>query len=379
MRSARATILACVKSTSSPDGERTVGRSRSGRGTPRPLLSPAVVLVATDPLFAEHDPGRGHPERPARLDAVLAGLDRVGLDAGSRTDLGRRPATRAELERVHPAEYLDRLEEVCASGGGSLDPDTSVSERSFDAAVCAAGAGLAAIEALDAGLSDSAFLAVRPPGHHAVPAHAMGFCLLNNVAIAAAALVARGERVLIVDWDAHHGNGTQAIFEASPAVFYVSLHEWPLYPGTGRLDETGVGDGVGTTLNFPLPAGATGDVYLEALDTVVSPAVDQFAPSWVLVSAGYDAHRADPLTGLDLSAGDFADLTARVAAFAPAPGRLVVFLEGGYDLQALSDSVAATVGTLAGVAQQREPATSGGPGRRVVAAARELWHPPALT
>jgi acetoin utilization deacetylase AcuC-like enzyme len=132
-----------------------------------------VVLVATDPLFAEHDPGRGHPERPARLDAVLAGLDSVGLDAGSRTDLGRRAATRAELERVHPAAYLDALERVCANGGGSLDPDTAVSERSFEAAVCAAGAGLAAIDALDAGGSGSAFLAVRPPGHHAVPAHAM--------------------------------------------------------------------------------------------------------------------------------------------------------------------------------------------------------------
>ena len=264
-----------------------------------------VVLVATDPLFAEHDPGRGHPERPARLDAVIAGLDGVGLGAADRTDLGRRPATRAELERVHPAAYLDALERVCANGGGALDLDTSVSERSFEAAICAAGAGLAAIEALDAGVSDSAFLAVRPPGHHAVPAHAMGFCLLNNVAIAAAALVERGERVLVVDWDAHHGNGTQEIFESSPDVFYVSLHEWPLYPGTGRLDETGIGAGVGTTLNLPLPAGATGDVYLEALDTVVAPAVEHFAPTWVLVSAGFDAHRADPLTGLGLSAGRF--------------------------------------------------------------------------
>src|SRR4029079_7662879 len=256
--------------------------------------------------------------------------------------------------------YLDHLERVCSGGGGPLDADTAVSERSFEAAICAAGAGLAAIDALDAGGSGSAFLAVRPPGHHAVPAHAVGFCLLNNIAIAAAALVARGERVLIVDWDAHHGNGTQAIFEATPEVFYVSLHEWPLYPGTGRLDETGTGAGTGTTLNLPLPAGATGDVYLEALDTVVSPAVEQFAPTWVLVSAGFDAHRADPLTGLDLSAGDFADLTARVAAFAPAPGRLVVFLEGGYDLQALSDSVASTVATLAGLTDRRGTATPRG-------------------
>jgi acetoin utilization deacetylase AcuC-like enzyme len=335
-----------------------------------------VVLVVTDPLFAEHDPGRGHPERPARLDAVLAGLAAVGFDRReiARSEPAGRRATRAELERVHPAEYLDALERVCARGGGPLDADTAVSARSFEAAITAAGAGLGAIDALDAGEAHAAFLAVRPPGHHAVPAHAMGFCLLNNVAITAAALVDRGERVLVVDWDAHHGNGTQDIFESSPDVFYVSLHEWPLYPGTGRLDETGTGAGVGTTLNLPLPAGATGDVYIEALDTVVAPAVARFAPTWVLVSAGYDAHRADPLTDLGLSAGDFADLTARVAAYAPVPGRLVVFLEGGYDLQALTDSVAATVGTLAGEPRRPEPATSGGPGARVVAAARELWH-----
>jgi acetoin utilization deacetylase AcuC-like enzyme len=198
----------------------------------------------------------------------------------------------------------------------------------------------------------------------------MGFCLLNNIAVTAAALRDRGERVLVVDWDAHHGNGTQDIFYADGAVMYVSMHEWPLYPGTGRLDDTGTGAGAGATINFPLPAGATGDVYLDAIDTVVAPAAQRFAPTWVLVSAGYDAHRNDPLTGLGLSAGDFADLTGRVREYAP---HSIYFLEGGYDLEALRASVAATASTLLGVPRRPEPATSGGPGHPVVRAVRDLW------
>jgi acetoin utilization deacetylase AcuC-like enzyme len=329
-----------------------------------------VLLVAADPLYAEHDPGRGHPERPARVHAVLEGLADVGLPDGGRP-LARRAATRVELERVHPARYLDELERFCARGGGPIDADTAASAESWDVAVHAAGAGLAAVEGIDAGDADTAFLAVRPPGHHAVPTGAMGFCLLNNIAITAAALRARGERVLIVDWDAHHGNGTQDTFYADPDVFYVSLHEWPLYPGTGWLDEIGTGAGAGANLNVPFPAGTTGDVYLDALDTLVAPVVDEFRPTWVLVSAGYDAHRADPITGLGLSAGDFADITARVRAYAP---KAVLFLEGGYDLDALRASVAATASTLLGEARRPEPATSGGPGHPVVRAVRDHWH-----
>jgi acetoin utilization deacetylase AcuC-like enzyme len=331
---------------------------------------PFVLLVATDPRFEAHVPGRGHPERPARLRAVLDGLATPGARDGL-VNLEPRTATREELERVHVPDYLDRLERFCAAGGGALDQDTAVCADSWDTALLAAGAGLAAIDGLDAGRGDAAFCAVRPPGHHAVPSRAMGFCLFNNVAVAAAALRDRGERILIVDWDAHHGNGTQDMFWAEPNVVYVSMHEWPLYPGTGRLDEIGIGPGAGATVNFPLPAGATGDVYLAAIDTVVAPMVERFDPTWVLVSAGYDAHRADPLTGLGLSAGDYADLTARVLELAPT-GRTVVFLEGGYDLDALRDSVAATVTTMLGSAIRPEPATAHGPGHTVVRAVRDL-------
>jgi acetoin utilization deacetylase AcuC-like enzyme len=326
------------------------------------------VLVLSDPLFLEHDAGPGHPERPERLAAVLAGVADAGVPVGAAT----RRATRAELERVHDTAYLDALDELAARGGGRIDADTRASERSFEAALLGAGAGLEAIDALEQGVAESAFVAVRPPGHHALAARGMGFCLVNNIAIAAAALVAAGQRVLIVDWDAHHGNGTQDIFWTSDSVLFVSLHEWPLYPGTGRLAERGGAAGEGTTLNFPLPSGATGDVYLEAFDGAIAAAVDSFEPGWVLVSAGYDAHRADPLTGLGLAAGDYSDLTSRVMALAPTAGRLVCFLEGGYDLAALRASVHATVSTLAGGPVRPEASTSGGPGRDVVAAAARL-------
>ena len=202
----------------------------------------------------------------------------------------------------------------------------------------------------------------------------MGFCLLNNVAITAAALADRGERVLIVDYDAHHGNGTQEIFYADPRVAYVSFHEWPLYPGTGRLDEIGTDGGSGTTCNVPLPAGATGDLYLRAVDELVAPLTARHHPDWVLVSCGFDAHRSDPLTGLGLSAGDYGLLAARMGELAPRPGRVIVFLEGGYDLDALRDGTAATATALVGekVAPVEAP-TSGGPGREIVDAAADVW------
>jgi len=329
------------------------------------------VLFATHPRYLDHNAGHGHPERPSRLEAVLMGAKEGGV-ADALVVSEPRAATRAEMERVHPAAYLDALERFCAGGGGAIDEDTRACRDSWDAASLAAGAGVAAIEALDGGSVDAAFCAVRPPGHHALASRAMGFCLLNNVAIAAAALAARGERVLIVDYDAHHGNGTQDVFYGDDRVLYVSMHEWPLYPGTGAMTDVGRDAGRGYTLNFPFPEGATGDVYLEAIDEVLTTVVSAFGPTWLLISAGFDAHRRDPLTGLALSSGDYAMITARLLEFVP-PGRRLVYLEGGYDLQALADSTGAALAALVGIDHRPEAVTAGGPGRHVVHAVRDLW------
>jgi acetoin utilization deacetylase AcuC-like enzyme len=324
------------------------------------------LLVASHPRYFEHDTGPSHPERASRLDAVFAGIDAADL-RGALVPFEPREATAAEVARVHAEAHTGELRRFVEEGGTFVDGDTVTSRASFDAALLAAGAGLESVERLDRGEADAAFCAVRPPGHHATPTRAQGFCLLNNVAVTAAALAARGERVLIVDYDAHHGNGTQDAFYRDGQVAYVSLHEYPLYPGTGALHEMGDGEGRGTTVNVPLPAGATGDVFAHALDDVVVPFAEQFAPTWLLLSAGFDAHRRDPLTGLGLSAGDYADLTARLVTLVP-NSRTVVFPEGGYDLEALRDSVGAALAALVGSSYRPEAATSGGPGRDVVRA-----------
>jgi acetoin utilization deacetylase AcuC-like enzyme len=302
---------------------------------------------------------------------VLRGIHISGV-ADAVTEVQPRPATSDELQRVHAARYLEAVEQFCEAGGGALDPDTRASVGSWAAALLAAGAGPDAVERLDRGEGDAAFLAVRPPGHHALPRRAMGFCLINNVAVCAALLADRGERVLIVDWDAHHGNGTQDAFYEDPRVLYVSMHEYPQYPGTGSLRETGDGAGAGTTVNFPFPSGTAGDSYRAAVDEVIVPLAERFEPTWVIASAGFDAHRADPITDLGLSAGDYSDLTSRILALVP-PGRRLAFLEGGYDLDALAASAGACVAALAGHPEYPERVTGGEDGgRAVVAAVRQL-------
>lgn len=330
-----------------------------------------VLVVAGSPGLDRHQVPYGHPERPGRVQAALDGIEAAGL-SDAVVLLEARRATEAELTRVHRPSYLRGLREFCAGGGGALDPDTDVSEGTWDTALLAAGGVLAAVDALGHGIGDVAFVAARPPGHHALADRAMGFCVLNNVAVAAAHLADQGERVLVLDWDVHHGNGTQSVFWDDPRVLYASTHQWPLFPGTGRAEEIGGPSARGLNLNVPLPPGATGDVILAAFDEVVAPAVDTFSPGWVLVSAGFDAHRADPLANLALTSGDFANLARRAREFAPDTGRLVLVLEGGYDLDALRLSVGASLAALLGVPFRAETASSGGPGADAARRAREV-------
>jgi acetoin utilization deacetylase AcuC-like enzyme len=306
-----------------------------------------MLRLYTHPACLQHDPGPAHPESPARLRAVLAALDRDRFATLDRIEAPR--ASREALTRVHTPAYVERiLASAPATGTLRLDEDTLMSPASAEAALRAAGALVAAVDAVMNDPASRAFCAVRPPGHHATADQAMGFCLFNNVAVGAAhALAAHGlARVAIADFDVHHGNGTQDIFTAEPRVLFLSSHQSPLYPGSGSADETGAGN----LVNAPLPAGTGSQAFRQAWAEQLLPQLDAFAPQLLLISAGFDAHRADPLAQLQLEADDYAWLTARLVDVARthARGRVVSTLEGGYDLDALAASAAAHVSALMG-------------------------------
>jgi acetoin utilization deacetylase AcuC-like enzyme len=318
--------------------------------TPRSARAPTGFVF--HPRFLEHDTGPEHVERPARLRAILERLEADGLMA-ELDALQPGPAPLAALEAVHAPEHVRAVEQACGELGerrrAFQAEDTVISCASGEAARLAAGAVIEACERVLDGRWSRAFAAPRPPGHHAEAGRAMGFCLFNSVAVGARWLRSAGlERVAIVDWDVHHGNGTQHLFERDPSVLFVSLHQYPHYPGTGAESERGLGQGEGATLNLPLPAGSGEPEWLRRFEGEALPAIEAFAPEFVLVSAGFDAHRADPLSDTLLREQSYARMTRGLleAAGRSAGGRLVSSLEGGYDLEALAASVSAHVGEL---------------------------------
>jgi acetoin utilization deacetylase AcuC-like enzyme len=305
----------------------------------------SAFAVIEDARYLEHRGPPGHPERPERLAAVARALDAV---RPALTPLPARSADDAEILRVHERALLEQVARAVAAAPAKLDPDTFVAAQSLAAARLAAGAAIDLAAAVASGSVRSGLAAVRPPGHHAETGRAMGFCLFNNVAIAARALQAEHGvgKLLVLDWDVHHGNGTQQAFEADPSVLYFSMHQFPYYPGTGSFGEIGVGRGEGATVNVPLPAGAGDAEYVGVMQRVLAPVVLGFRPELILVSAGFDAHRDDPLAAMNVSGAGFAAMSGIVRSLADevCGGRLAFVLEGGYAASGLEQGVGAVLG-----------------------------------
>ena len=302
------------------------------------------VVVASHPSALLHDTGPRHPERSQRVVAVLEGINATGL---AIDEIEAPEITRSELALVHDPTYIEMIQAFCGLGGGALDMDTFVSAESWQAALTASGGLRALVEELETRSDATGFAVSRPPGHHAMPNRAMGFCLFNNVAVVAALLRSRGQRVAILDWDVHHGNGTQAMLGDDPGVLYVSIHQDHFYPFAGHIEDIEAGEAKGTVVNVPLPAGTAGDVYRRAWDEVAIPVLTQYEPDWVLVSAGFDAHANDELASFFVEASDYGYMAGRLAGVHP-PNRTVFSLEGGYDLSALRDSARSALMGMAG-------------------------------
>jgi acetoin utilization deacetylase AcuC-like enzyme len=297
-----------------------------------------------DPRFLEHDTGRGHPERPDRLRATMVHLRKQAF-FDSLTPVHAEVCDLDWIHRIHHPALSERAQAACRERAPYLDtPDVALSGASYDVALLAAGGLLNVLDEVVAGNADNGFALVRPPGHHAEYNNALGFCIFNNIAIAARYLQQQHglERILILDWDVHHGNGTQHAFESDPSIFFTSLHQYPHYPGTGNRSEAGEGRGKGATLNCPMPAGAGDMDYTEAFSEKILPAIDRFMPDAILISAGFDAHQSDPLGAINLSTDFYGWMTERMLEMADkhCAGRLVSVLEGGYNLDALASSIA---------------------------------------